>query len=277
MMLSAEDLHYSYPGDGQALGGVSITISPGERLALLGANGAGKSTLLLLLNGSLKPSLGRVLLDSQPATHDRKGLTRWRSRVGLVLQDPDDQLFAATVFQDVSFGPMNLGLSEDAARARVANALAAMGIADLSDRATHMLSFGQRKRAAIAGVLAMEPEVLLLDEPTAGLDPQATEDLMASLSRLCDGGTAVVIATHDMDLAYGWAERVALFGEGRIANQGPPQTIFDDADALQRLGLRQPALLRIATAMRTAGLFTADEPMPRDADGLIALLQRRAL
>ncbi|WP_210275578.1 energy-coupling factor ABC transporter ATP-binding protein [Rhizobium sp. G21] len=172
MILEARKIGFRYEDGTRALDDVSLRIVRRQKLVILGANGAGKSSLMSLLNGSFKPSAGEVLLNGEPVAYDRKGLTLLRSQVGLVLQDPDDQLFAATVFEDVSFGPLNLGLSADEARLRVANALDAMEISDLSHRPTHMLSFGQRKRVAIAGILAMSPSVLLLDEPTAGLDPR---------------------------------------------------------------------------------------------------------
>lgn len=170
-LLEAYGLTYDYPGGVQALSGLDLSVERGRRLAILGPNGAGKTTLLLHLNGTLRPTSGRVLLDGVVAGYCRADLTVWRRRVGLVLQDADDQLFAASVAEDVSFGPLNLGLSDEEARQRVDEALAALRIADLADRPTHMLSFGQKKRAAIAGAVAMRPEILLLDEPTAGTRP----------------------------------------------------------------------------------------------------------
>src|SRR5262249_51632458 len=150
----------------------------GRRLAILGANGSGKTTVLLHLNGTLKPRSGEVRLDGKAMAHDHDSLITWRRRVGLVLQNADDQLFAPTVAEDVSFGPLNLGLSHHETRTRVSNALSALHIDHLADRATHMLSFGQKKRVAIAGLVAMQPEILLLDEPTAGLDHLGTESLL---------------------------------------------------------------------------------------------------
>ena len=156
------------------MSGLDLEVPRGRKLALLRANGCGKTTLLLHLNGTLKPSRGQVLLDGAVAGYGRQALNAWRNRVGLVLQDPDDQLFSATVEHDVSFGPLNQGLPEGQVRMRVAASLTALRIAGLAERPTHALSFGQKKRVAIAGVLAMRPEVLILDEPTAGLDPAAS-------------------------------------------------------------------------------------------------------
>jgi cobalt/nickel transport system ATP-binding protein len=270
MMLEARGIHYAYPGStGPALRDASLTIARGERLALLGVNGAGKSTLFQMLNGSLKPREGSVHLDGQPVTYDRKGLNRLRQAVGLVMQDPDDQLFAATVAEDVSFGPVNLGLPEAEVRARVDEALTAMGIAGLRANPTHMLSFGQKKRTAIAGLLAMRPSVLLLDEPTAGLDPEGIEDLMQALSRLAEGGTAVVIATHDMDLAWSWASRVAVFENRAIGLAGPPETVFSDRDRLRSLGLRPPVVYEVGLALKEAALT---DRLPRNLGEVLAVI-----
>lgn len=271
-MLSVSELSFNYDGGNPALCDINLDIAAGERLAILGENGAGKSTLLLILNGSLRPRSGAVRIDGRPAQYDRAGMAMWRRSVGLVLQDPDDQLFAASVFEDVSFGPLNLGLDSHATAARVRDALAALHIADLADRPTHLLSFGQRKRVALAGILAMGPRLLLLDEPTAGLDPVGVSDLMATLNDINAAGTAIVIATHDMDIAYGWAGRVAIFGERRIARLGPPDTVFDDPELLRKLRIRSPMLLDIASALRASGVLPADVPLPRSRAELLDLI-----
>lgn len=269
MILSARDIRFAYPGGRQALDGVSFTIGKGERIALLGVNGAGKSTLFQVLNGGLKPASGTLEIDGAPAAHDRKGLRQLRQTAGLVMQDPDDQLFAATVEEDVSFGPSNMDLPADEVRARVEAALSAMGIADLARTPTHMLSFGQKKRVAIAGILAMRPRVLLLDEPTAGLDPRGVDELMQALTALTTAGTAIVIATHDMDLAWAWAERVVVFSRGTIALEGDPAGVFEDAARLRALGLRAPLLHAIGLSLRNAGLI---ETLPRSESELTTAL-----
>lgn len=273
MILHAEGLSYAYPGTSSTLADVGFSITTGERVALLGVNGAGKSTLFQLLNGSLKPGGGTLLLDGAPVSHDRKGLMRLRASVGLVMQDPDDQLFAATVAEDVSFGPANMGLPEAEIRRRVASALAAMGISDLAETPTHRMSFGQKKRAAIAGVIAMEPRVLLLDEPTAGLDPRGVEELMATLDQLNGRGTAIVIATHDMDLAWSWAERAVVFSKGRVELQGSTETVFSNGEALRALGLRPAMVQQIGAALVAAG---AIEAVPRSLQALIGRIAATA-
>jgi cobalt/nickel transport system ATP-binding protein len=272
-VLEARELRYAYAGGVAALDGLDLTVARGQRLAILGANGAGKTTVLLHLNGTLKPSAGAVLHDGRPIAYDRAGLAGLRRRVGLVLQDPDDQLFAPTVAEDVSFGPLNLGLSEDEARRRVDAALAALEIADLAQRPPHMLSFGQKKRAAIAGAVAMEPEVLLLDEPAAGLDGHGTAALLAVLERLAVSGTTLVFTTHDVDLAWSWADSAALFAAGRLLRQGPAPEVLADAAALDACGLRPPFLLELGMAARAAGLLPAEAPLPRDRAQALALIR----
>lgn len=272
-MLRAHDICFAYPNGTPALDRLSLTIERGERLAILGANGAGKSTLLMMLNGSLRPDAGAVEFEGLPVGYDRTGLLRLRSQVGLVLQDPDDQLFAATVAEDISFGPLNMGLSPDHARQRVEESLQAMGIASLAQRPTHMLSFGQRKRVAIAGILAMRPSVLLLDEPMAGLDPQGADDLMETLTALANDGSAVVVATHDMDAAYGWADRIAIFAHGEIVANAAPDAVFGDEVLVTRARLRRPVIYQIVEDLITSGVLPPDTRFPRSRAELAILLQ----
>jgi cobalt/nickel transport system ATP-binding protein len=268
-MLEMIGVDYAYPGGIAALSGVSLGVSPGEKVAILGANGAGKSTLLSILNGSLRPNRGVLRLNGSDVRYDRNGLRELRGQVGMVLQDPDDQLFAASVFEDVSFGPANMGLTESEIVERVDAALQAVEIADLRDRPTHMLSFGQRKRVAIAGIVAMQPRYLLLDEPSAGLDPIGVTQLMAALARISATETAIMLATHDVDTAYAWADRIVIFGAGRIARSGPPDTAFADGDVLKELRMRPPLIWEVARALRAHGAIDDSGPMPRDRDAII--------
>ena len=271
-ILAADGLRYAYPGEVSALSGLSLTVTAGRRLAILGPNGAGKSTLLLHLNGSLRPDAGRVLLDGKPGDYSRRGLLAWRSRVALVLQEADDQIFAATVAEDVSFGPLNQGLTEDKAAARVTHALDALGIAHLADRPTHMLSGGQKKRVAIAGAVAMQPDILLLDEPTAGLDRAGADQLIALLLDLGRRGLTLVFSTHDIELARLLAEDVALFDGGTVLAQGAASAVLSDPALLARAGLRPPMLLDLWLAARSRGMLPQDSPVPCDPEHLLDLL-----
>jgi cobalt/nickel transport system ATP-binding protein len=266
-VLRAEQLRYRYAGGQEALCGVDLEVRNGRRIALVGANGAGKTTLLLHLNGTLKPTSGALYVDGEPVGYDRRWLKRLRETVGVVLQNPDDQLFAGAVYQDVSFGPLNLDLDEDEVRERVEQALEALDIADLRHRPTHMLSYGQKKRVAIAGAVAMRPKILILDEPMAGLDPSGQWQLLGLLKRLNDAGTSLVIATHDMSFAYEWAQEVAILSGGVMVAQGPPRGVLNDPAELAHYGLRIPWIVEVSELLAECGLLPA-EAMPRTRDEL---------
>ncbi|MFE3323561.1 energy-coupling factor ABC transporter ATP-binding protein [Streptomyces sp. NPDC059176] len=258
---------FAYPDGPPVLSGVDFTVAEGRSLALLGRNGSGKTTLMRLLSGGLRCSRGRLLLDGEPVTYDRAGLTRLRTTVQLVVQDPDDQLFAASVGQDVSFGPMNLGLPEAEVRARVDGALDALDIDALRDRPTHLLSYGQRKRAAIAGAVAMRPRVLVLDEPTAGLDPHGQERLLEALDGLRATGTTVVMATHDVDLALRWADDAAVLSPAGLRT-GPVAALLADRELLEAARLRRPWAMAATGVLRRYGLLGADADGPRTPEEL---------
>jgi cobalt/nickel transport system ATP-binding protein len=273
-VIEAVKVDYEYEGV-PALRGLTLRLPRAHALAVLGANGAGKSTLFLHLNGTLRPRSGEIRIDGRPCGYSRRELLEWRRRVGIVFQDPDDQLFAATVAQDVSFGPLNLGLAEEEVLRRVDEALAAVEIPHLADRPTHQLSFGQKKRVALAGVLAMRPEVVLLDEPTAGLDPGGVEEMLVALDRLRAAGTTLVIATHDMDLAYAWADQVAVLHEGRLLGQGDPVEILGDAALLNTARLRMPGALEMARSLFATGVLPGDpRDLPRSIPELCSALAK---
>ena len=270
-LLAARNLCYAYDGGQAALDDLSLTVTQGRRLAVLGPNGAGKTTLLLHLNGSLRPKSGHVELDGRAVGYGAADLAHWRSRVGLVLQDADDQLFAATVAQDVSFGPLNQGLSAAETRARVNEALDVLRIADLADRPPHLLSFGQKKRVALAGIFAMRPAVMIMDEPTAGLDHMGQRHLLAALARLEALGTTIAFSTHDVDLAYETADEVALFAKGKVVAQGPAAHILADRDLLAAAHLRMPVALELTLKARDLGKIGQDQPWPRTPSAALAL------
>lgn len=232
--LAVEDLAFTYPDGRPALEGMSFTVERGARVAVLGPNGAGKTTLVLHLNGVLRPSRGRVLVGGLELAPDT--LAEVRRRVGLVFQDPDDQLFMPTVREDVAFGPANLGLRGAELDARVAAALDAVGMADQADRPPHHLSFGQRRRVAVATVLAMDPEILVCDEPTSNLDPASRRELADILRRLPH---TVLLVTHDLPYALELCPRSLVMNEGRIVADGATADLLADEDlmAANRLAL----------------------------------------
>jgi cobalt/nickel transport system ATP-binding protein len=271
--LAGAGLVLGYDRARPVLDGAALTVPAGRRLAVLGANGSGKTTLLRCLSGALRPLAGAVTVDRVPLAYSRRGLREHRQVVQLVLQDPDDQLFSASVAQDVSFGPLNLGMPGDVVRARVAEALDLLAVGHLAGRPTHQLSFGERKRVAIAGAVAMRPCVLLLDEPTAGLDPSAVAETLAALARLQEHDSTVVLSTHDVDLALRWADEVAVVVD-RTVVQGTPGDLLGDDALLARARLERPWALTVGARLRTLGLL-AEDTLPRDVAGLLAALPDR--
>ena len=260
--IETRELCYAYEDGTTALDHITLSAGRGSVTGILGANGAGKSTLFLNLNGVFTPKSGQVLLDGQPVKYDRKGLAALRRRVGIVFQDPDDQLFSADVYRDVSFSGVNLGLEPEEVRRRVEEALERTGTSALRDRPTHALSYGQKKRVAIAGVLVMEPEVLILDEPTAGLDPQGVTEIMRLLVQLRDSlGMTILIATHDMDIVPLYCDYAYLLGGGRVLLEGTPDDLFANPEALRANHLRLPRIAHLMEVLRQAdGLDTHGAP-----------------
>lgn len=241
-IIEVEDLFYTYRDGTRALNGLSLSIREGARVALLGPNGAGKSTLLLHLNGIYLAQKGKVRVMGQEITAKNE---KWvRGIVGLVFQDPDDQVFSSTVREDVAFGPVNMRLAPAEIERRVNEALAAVKMENYRDKAPYHLSYGQKKRVAIAGVLAMSPRVIILDEPVAYLDPRGKDVLMEILSRLNEDGTTVVIATHDVDLAAQWAQQVLLIKDGRLLAQGDT-SLLADGRVVEEAELRFPVVTQI--------------------------------
>ncbi len=263
-MLRAENLVASYLNGKNVLEDASVNFDAGSRVALLGANGCGKTTLLRCLSGAHKPKSGTVRLGGVPLKYGKSALREHRRRVQLVLQNPDDQLFSADVTQDIAFGPLNLGLSQDKALKRVRGVIERLGIEHLAQRPTHQLSYGERKRVTIAGAVAMQPDVLLLDEPTAGLDRVGVEQTRDLLARLHEGGTTVVLATHEVDFALSWADEAAIVCEGKIY-QGPIIDMLSDHKLLSRAHLLQPWQLELS---RRLGLGSR----PVDMDEMVAAL-----
>lgn len=259
-ILEVKDLHYTYTDGTHALKGVTLDIKQGMTTAVLGGNGAGKSTLFLSLNGTLKPTAGKVLFKGLQLDYSRKGLRDLRKSVGIVFQDPDSQLFSASVLQDISFGPINMKLPEEEVRKRVNAAMDRIGISHLKDKPTHCLSFGQKKRVAIAGVLAMEPEVLVLDEPTAGLDPMGVSEIMKLLRKIQkDLGLSVVISTHDIDIVPLYCDYAYVMDQGRIVLEGTPKEVFAHRDEIRSVNLRLPRIGHLMEILKEKDDFEFSE------------------
>lgn len=255
-ILRLEQICYSYEEDRTALSGVSVTLYSGQRVAVLGNNGAGKSTFFLCCNGVLSPSAGSLYLEGRELSGKKPDRSLLRRSVGLVFQDPDSQIIAGTVEAEISFGPMNLRLPEDEVRRRVDEAVENMQLEEFRTRAPHYLSGGEKKRVSIADVLAMEPKLLLLDEPAASLDPANTRLLERNLEELSGRGLGLVIATHDVDFAWRWADRVLVFHKGGLRADAEPEAVFADKELLDLCGLQQPLLYQV-------GELSGMNPLPR--------------
>ncbi len=233
--IEAKNLEYVYPDGHRALGRVSFLITHGESVGIIGANGAGKSTLLLSLMGVLAPTSGQVLVGDVPVT--KKTLSHIREHLGMVFQHPDDQLFMTSVFDDVAFGPRNYGMDEAEVEKRVADALSVVGIPHLRDRAPYKLSGGEKRSAAIASVLSMQPDALILDEPTSELDPKARRRIMELLGSFAH---TKIIASHDMDMIYDLCERTIVMQNGAIKADGKTKDIVLNRELMDACGLEIP-------------------------------------
>lgn len=271
-ILEARNVSFAYGPAKWALRDLNLSLNRPERVCLLGSNGVGKSTLMLLLNGTLRPQEGELLVLGQPIDYSRSGLHKLRREVGMVLQDPDDQLFGATVEQDVAFGPLNNGMASGQARSLVDETLAALGISHLAERPIHELSLGEKKRVAIAGVLVLQPRIILLDEPTAGLDFAGIRAMLALLKKLHEQGTTLVISTHDTDLAYEWANEAWVLGNGRVAAQGPIAEVMKDCGTLHQANLKAPWVVELALAIRESYPELAGRALPASQEELIRLI-----
>jgi len=240
---------------------MNFSVEKGENMAILGPNGAGKSTLLHHFNGLLMPTSGKVLvLGKEVATSD---LDWVRQKVGLVFQDPDDQLFARTVGQDVAFGPVNLGFPADEVKARVKWALEATEITELENKPPQNLSTGQKKRAALAGVLAMKPEIIVLDEPMANLDPRTASKVLQLLLQLNkELGLTLIIATHDVDLVPLFADKICILNKGQIVLQGPPKEVFAETELIRNVDLRLPRITHLFEILSKRNQLLTNKQFP---------------
>jgi energy-coupling factor transport system ATP-binding protein len=259
-ILEVKNLSHVYsvgtPFEHKALDNVNLSVSRGEFVALLGHTGSGKSTLIQHLNGLLRPTSGSVLFNGKDIFQNKSGLRSVRFRIGLLFQYPEYQLFGETVEEDVAFGPGNMGLDNYEINRRVESALRMVGLsADIASRSPFELSGGQKRRVAIAGVLAMEPEVLILDEPTAGLDPRAHDEILELIRRLHrKRGTTILLVTHSMDDAARMADRLCVMKQGRLFLSGAPQEIFQHTEELEASGLALPQVTQVMQELRRRGI-----------------------
>ena len=271
-MVEAEGVSYTYEGnERKALDKVSLKLGRGRKIAFMGGNGSGKSTFFLCLNGILKPREGRVLIDGCPVEYTRKGLLDVRQKVGIVFQEPDDQLFSASVFQEISFGILNLGVDEETARREVEKVIRELEITPFQNRPAHALSGGQKKQVAIADILVMHPEIMILDEPASALDAAHTKKVHELIRGLTEQGITVLMSLHDIDYAWAWADEIVLMHEGKVMKQGTPREVCEDEEALKKAGLARPGVLRIYEKLKGRGMLSGDQ-IPGSMDELAEML-----
>jgi cobalt/nickel transport system ATP-binding protein len=266
-IIETKEITYEYPDGTKALEKVNFEADEGKIVALLGPNGAGKSTLFLHFNGILRPSSGNVVIDGETVNYDKKDLLRIRQKVGIVFQNPDDQLFAPTVLEDVAFGPMNMGLPKEEVESRVKEALFRVGMEGFEKKPPHHLSGGQKKRVAIAGILAMKPKIMVLDEPTSGLDPKGASQILRLLYQLNTEGMTIVISTHDVDLVPLYASRVYIISQGKIIKEGTAPEVFDDVKTIRGANLRLPRIAHLMEILEKEDKLPFEKPYPLTIGG----------
>lgn len=251
-IVSVKDVKFTYPAGVSALKGVSLEIRHGERVALLGPNGSGKSTLILLIAGLLMPNKGEIKVFGELTTS--KNFQKFRSRIGVVFQDPDDQLFNPSVIEDIEYGPKNLKLPEEDIKERSAHVLDKMGIEHLKDRPPHRLSFGEKKKVSLATALVLKPELLILDEPTANLDLVSRRGLLDTLNELNKAGTTIIVSTHDVEALPELADRIIVINHGAMLGEGRTSEVLQDLKLLGSAGLELPAIAKLFSELKAAGL-----------------------
>ena len=259
--LETKNLSFTYPDGTQALRNVNIKIKKGDKIAIMGPNGAGKSTLFSHFNGLSEPTSGHVEIDGEKIIFERDELLKVRQKVGIVFQDPNDQLFAPTVKEDVAFGPMNLGLEYEEVEKRIEEALEMVGMSGFEEKTPHHLSGGQQKRVAIAGIIAMRPEIMILDEPTAGLDPEGVDKVLNILNNLNSEGMSIVISSHDIEMVKEFADKIFVLYDGEIIAQGDKHQIFSDKELLKKAHLKAPISTEILYKLKENGLDVDTEKL----------------
>ena len=269
IILKAEDLYFSYDDENShSLNGLSLEIKRGQKVAFMGSNGSGKSTFFLCCNGIHRPSSGTLYFNGEPVTYDKKGLLKLRSKVGIVFQDPDNHLFSASVYQEISFGILNLGVSEEEAKKEVEEVIDYLEITPFRHKPTHSLSGGQKKQVSIADILVMHPDIIILDEPAAALDPKHTTMVNQIVNRLTESGITVLMATHDVNYAYEWADEIMLFHEGKVLMHGTPADVFSNKAVLAQTNLEPPAVLELFDSLCMKGILKPTLTVPKNLKAL---------
>lgn len=269
-LLNVKNLCFGY-GDRQILKGITLSIHAGEKIAVMGPNGAGKSTFLLNINGVLESDSGEIFLEGRQIT--RRNINDLRKNVGFVFQNADDQIIASTVYTEISFGPMNLKIPKEEVQCRVEDAMEYLDLTKMSDRPPHYLSGGEKKRVSIADIIAMKAKVMIFDEPMAALDHINADSVEKILNRLHNDGTTLIVATHDADFAYRFADRIIVFLDGEVVADGDPEDLFSDGRMLQSAHLRRPMLLEISSLLKKHGFLNQHEIDPKNMEQMRTVIK----
>lgn len=272
-ILETKDLEYIY-GDGtHALKGLNIRIEKGKKVVVVGVNGSGKSTLFLNLNGVLKATKGEIFFKGEKLKYDRNSLMKIREKVGIVFQNPETMLFSSNVYQEVSFGVVNLGLEEKIVRERVEKALQDVHMEDYAEKSIHFLSYGQKKRVSIADIIAMKPELIIFDEPTSSLDPKHSKQVIEIFNKLAQDEVTVIISTHDINFAYSWADYVIVMKDGFVRKEGKPEEVFSDEGLMDECYLEKPYILEVFEALKNKKIISDECSYPRTKEDLFNMIK----
>lgn len=274
IIIRAENLYFSYDDEQTySLDGFSLEIKRGRKIAFLGANGAGKSTFFLTLNGIHKIASGHLEVEGKEVKYDKKSLMELRSKVGIVFQDPDNQLFSASVRQEISFGAMNMGMSQEEAEEAVNKVVDKLLIGPFVHKATHALSGGQKKQVSIADVLVMMPKIVILDEPASSLDPKHTTIVNGIIEMMVDEGITVLVSTHDVNYAYGWADEVVVVDKGKVLMHDKPRAVFHNKEVLKKANLEKPMVLEFYDRLVEKGVVEKSDNTPRTVEELDRMIK----
>lgn len=274
-ILETKNLSFQYPDGTKALNNINLRLQKGKKISFLGVNGSGKSTLFLNFNGVLKPTSGELVFKGNEVKYNHKALMELRKNIGIVFQDPDSQLFSANVYQEVSFGAMNLKLDKEEVVKRVDEALIDTGMTKFKDKAVHFLSYGQKKRVSIADILVMKPEVIVFDEPTSSLDPKHSKQIVEIFNNLNEKDITVILSTHDVELAYSWSDYIIVMKDGEVACVGTPYVIFSNDDLIKECYLEKPIVVEVFQSLISNGIIKENVVPPKNREELIKMLNTK--
>lgn len=274
-ILETKDLSFKYQDGTKALKSINLKIEKGKKISFIGVNGSGKSTLFLNFNGVLRPSGGNLVYKGNEVKYNQKSLLELRKNIGIVFQDPENQLFSASVYQEVSFGAMNLKLGETEVRRRVDESLKNIGMYEYREKAVHFLSYGQKKRVSIADILVMNPEIIVFDEPTSSLDPKHSKQIIDIFDDINEKGITVILSTHDVELAYSWSDYIFVMKDGEIAREGTPYEIFSDDKLINESYLKKPLILEVFEKLLESGIIKSKEIIPKNKEELFEIINSR--